>query len=144
MPKQQGSASTVGQLPVRAELVFDSLRDPAPAGVRSSANGVRYLLFRAGPVVIDLRFEFTQDSERYSLSGQAQSTEENAPQLTGIPVLLRSERNELFRTRTNQFGEFVLQEEIGRSVEIHLEVPERNEIFIPLDEAFWQRSMAGL
>lgn len=130
---------------VFAKLIFDSFRDPSRAGVRSSSDGrVRYLLFRAGSVVIDLRFEFSPESARYSLTGQAQNTDAGAPQLSEIAVSLRANGEELQSARTNNFGEFSLESEIGRNVQIQLQLAPQTDVFVPLEAEFWRISAAGL
>jgi hypothetical protein len=137
--------STSGGSRVFAKLIFDSFRDPSRAGVRSSSDGrVRYLLFQAGSVVIDLRFEFSPESPRYSLTGQAQNTDASAPQLSEIVVSLRSNGEELQRVRTNNFGEFSLESEVGRNVQIQLHVVLETDVFVPLEDEFWRISAAGL
>lgn len=136
---------TSGGSRVLATLVFDSFRDPSHAGVRSASDGrVRYLLFRAGSVVIDLRFEFPPGSPRYSLTGQAQNTDAGAPQMSEIAVSLRSNGEELQRSRTNNFGEFSLESDFGRNVQIQLLVGPQTDVFVPLENEFWKISAAGL
>jgi hypothetical protein len=104
------------------------------------------LLYRADSVVIELRFEFAteSESERYSLTGQVMSSEEDASQFDKVPVGLRQGKNELARTVTNVFGEFNLEYEAFRNVEVHLSVSQQENVCIPLDDAFWKVCSAGL
>ena len=64
-PKRETAAHRIREI---AELVFDSFLTPQLAGVRSAAGvGSRQLLYRAGEVMIDVRFEASEESERFAL-----------------------------------------------------------------------------
>src|SRR5919109_1341617 len=54
----------------RMKLVFDSLMNPAPAGIRSSGASARQLLYRNGNYSVDLRVEVQADSGRIVMVGQ--------------------------------------------------------------------------
>ncbi len=143
MTSQVGN-SNIDRTQMIAELVFDSFRDPMPFGVRSVSNMVRYLLFRAGSYVVEMRLEFVPGSQRYTVTGQVLNPDDDALKLDKVPVRLRSERTEIVRTLTNHFGEFTLEYETGRNVHICLEVSRQNDISIPLDESFWRMSALGI
>jgi hypothetical protein len=123
-----------------AELVFDSLLTPQLAGVRSAAGvGSRQLLYRAGEVMIDVRFEANDESERFALTGQVFRDNGAKVGMTRIPISLISGKNELARTSTNQFGEFYLEHESAdKNLQVSLEVNSEKEVFIPLDESIWR------
>jgi hypothetical protein len=123
-----------------AELVFDSFLTPQLAGVRSSANvGGRQLLYRAGEVMIDVRFEASEQSERFALTGQVFRDQGSKVGMTRVPISLISGKNELARTSTNQFGEFYLEHESAdKNLQVSLEVNSEKDVFIPLDETIWR------
>jgi hypothetical protein len=123
-----------------AELVFDSLLTPQLAGVRSAAGvGSRQLLYRAGEVMIDVRFEANDENERFALTGQVFRNEGSKVGMTRIPISLISGKNELARTSTNQFGEFYLEHDSAdKNLQVSLEVDAQKDVFIPLDESVWR------
>jgi hypothetical protein len=123
-----------------AELVFDSLLTPQLAGVRSAAGiGTRQLLYRAGEVMIDVRFEASDESERFALTGQVFRDQGSKVGMTRVPISLISGKNELVRTATNQFGEFYLEHESAdKNLQVSLEVNSEKDVFIPLDESIWR------
>jgi hypothetical protein len=123
-----------------AELVFDSFLTPQLAGVRSVAGvGSRQLLYRAGEVMIDVRFEANDESERFAVTGQVFRDQGSKVGMTRIPISLISGKNELARTSTNQFGEFYLEHESAdKNMQVSLEVTSEKDVFIPLDESIWR------
>ncbi len=123
-----------------AELVFDSLLTPQLAGVRSAAGvGSRQLLYRAGEVMIDVRFEASDENERFALTGQVFRDKGSKVGMTRVPISLISGKNELARTSTNQFGEFYLEHDSAdKNLQVSLEVDTEKDVFIPLDESVWR------
>lgn len=123
-----------------AELVFDSFLTSQLAGVRSVAGvGSRQLLYRAGEVMIDVRFETNDESERFALTGQVFRDQGSKVGITRVPISLISGKNELARTSTNQFGEFHLEHESAdKNMQVSLEVNSEKDVFIPLDESIWR------
>jgi hypothetical protein len=123
-----------------AELVFDSLLTPQLTGVRSVADaGTRQLLYRAGEVMIDVRFEACDGSEGLALTGQVFRDRGSKVGMTRVPISLISGKNELARTSTNQFGEFYLEHDSAdKSLQISLEVDSQKDVLIPLDESVWR------
>jgi hypothetical protein len=123
-----------------AELVFDSFLSPQLAGVRSAAGvGSRQLLYRAGEVMIDVRFEANDESERFAVTGQVFRDQGSKVGMTRVPISLISGKNELARTSTNQFGEFYLEHEsTDKNLQVSLEVNSEKDVFIPLDESIWR------
>src|SRR5262249_58235143 len=53
-----------------ARMIFDSLRYPLPAGIRSSVPGPRQLAFQHTKTTINLSIEFSEGTGRTSLAGQ--------------------------------------------------------------------------
>jgi hypothetical protein len=126
-----------------AELVFDSYSQPQVIGIRSTAAAPRQLLYRAGSVLIDMRLQSAGDADRFSLSGQVLSSGESKQALRHVPIHLLSGTNELASTATNQFGEFYLEHEVGKDLQVSLEVSQERDVFIPLDETIWRATFAS-
>lgn len=122
-----------------AQLVYDSFAAPELVGVRSAAGvGSRQLLYRAGEVMIDVRFEENEGSERFALTGQVFRDSESKVGMTRVPISLISGKDELVRTSTNQFGEFYLEHESAKDLHVSLEISMEKDVFIPLDESVWR------
>jgi hypothetical protein len=140
MQTPKTSSQKVPRLREIAELVFDSFLTPQLAGVRSSAAiGGRQLLYRAGEVMIDVRFEASEETERFALTGQVFRDQGSKVGMTRVPISLISGKNELARTSTNQFGEFYLEHESAdKNLQVSLEVNSEKNVFIPLDESIWR------
>jgi len=90
-------------------LVYDSLNDPQPVGVRGTHQINRQVLFHAGDYSVDLRFEHEKGSASMVLVGQIAN--QNAPEenLANVPVILVAGSRELTRSISNTFGEFQLE-----------------------------------
>ncbi len=121
-----------------AELIFDSFRQPALEGVRSSQMNARHLLYQADDVVIDLQLKAADDTNRLSLVGQVIDSSDSEKGIQRVPVLLLYGRDTLAQTETNQFGEFHLECEAGKSLQVSVGVTPRKDVFIPLDESIWR------
>jgi hypothetical protein len=136
-PKREKAGLRIREV---AQLVFDSFMTPQLAGVRSAAGvGSRQLLYRAGEVMIDVRFEASDESERFALTGQVFRDQGSKVGMTRVPISLISGKNELARTSTNQFGEFYIEHEsTDKNLQVSLEVNSEKDVFIPLDESIWR------
>ena len=136
-PKRETAANRFREI---AQLVFDSFSTPQLTGVRSAAGvGSRQLLYRAGEVMIDVRFEASDESERFALTGQVFRDQGSKVGMTRVPISLISGKNELARTSTNQFGEFYIEHESAdKNLQVSLEVNSEKDVFIPLDESIWR------
>jgi hypothetical protein len=121
-----------------AELIFDTYAQPQVVGIRSTAAAPRQLLYRAGPLMIDMRLQMVGDAERFALMGQVLTGGEKKHALRQVPVHLLSGTDELAATSTNQFGEFYLEHKASRDLQVSLEVSSEKSVFIPLDESIWR------
>jgi len=133
-----GASDKQGVLRELAELIFDSFQEPALQGVRRSQMAARHLLYQAGVVTIDLRLEPIPNSDRISLDGQVMDSRSTGKGIQDVPVLLLYGRETLAQTQTNEFGEFQLQCEAGKSLHVSVGVTARKDVFIPLDDAIWR------
>ena len=106
---------------ILATLVYDSLNDPQPAGVRMGHQISRHVLFDAGDYSVDLRFEHEKGSASMVLVGQIANRKAPEDRMSHFPVILLSGTQELGRSVSNSFGEFQL--EYTPREELHLLVP---------------------
>lgn len=90
-------------------LVYDSLNDPQPAGVRGTHQINRQVLFHAGDYSVDLRFEHEKGSASMVLVGQIANQKAPEESLANVPVILVAGNRELTRSISNNFGEFQLE-----------------------------------
>jgi hypothetical protein len=90
-------------------LVYDSLNDPQPVGVRGTHQINRQVLFHAGDYSVDLRFEHEKGSASMVLVGQIANQKAPDENLANVPVILVAGNRELTRSISNTFGEFQLE-----------------------------------
>jgi hypothetical protein len=88
------------------KLAFDSLMNPAPAGIRSSGASARQLLYRNGNYSVDLRVEVQADTGRIALVGQVLDSGGQGNGIADIPVSLQSGDGGWQGMTTNHLGEF--------------------------------------
>jgi hypothetical protein len=117
---------------VIAELLFDSLRTPLAAGVRSTGTSSRQLLYGAGDHRIDVRMEPENDSDKVTLVGQILDSTNPGNGLEEVSVVLLAGRRVLASARTNRFGEFQLHCEIESRLELRVMLPEGKEVSVAL------------
>jgi hypothetical protein len=92
-----------------ASLVYDSLNDPQPVGVRGTHQINRQVLFHAGDYSVDLRFEHEKGSASMVLVGQIANQKAPEETLANVPVILVAGNREVTRSISNIFGEFQLE-----------------------------------
>ena len=92
-----------------ASLVYDSLNDPQPVGVRGTHQINRQVLFHAGDYSVDLRFEHEKGSASMVLVGQIANQKTPDELLANLPVILVAGNREVTRSISNTFGEFQLE-----------------------------------
>ena len=90
-------------------LIYDSLSDPQPVGVRGTHQINRQVLFHAGDYSVDLRFEHEKGSASMVLVGQIANQKMPDEVLANLPVILVAGNRELTRSISNTFGEFQLE-----------------------------------
>jgi len=115
-----------------ATLVFDSLRQPQPAGVRAAAPSARHLLYKAGSYVIRLRVEPAGASDRVSIVGQVLDEADPARALADLAVLALCGPETIDRTLTNPLGEFQLEPEAADNLRLSVGVPDRGPLTVGL------------
>jgi hypothetical protein len=119
-----------GSMPV-ARVIFDSLRHPLPAGVRTSSAGVRQLAYQHEGTVIDLSVDVGSRTSRMSLTGQV-LTHGNKGKIADLSVVLVGGSGTLVRTATNQLGEFHVECEFPEALKLEIRLGERAWVLVPL------------
>lgn len=106
-----------------AQLLFDSLLSPAPAGVRSSTTAARQLMFGLGTYRVDLRLEPQFDSDKVALVGQVLHSLTPHEGMGEMPVALLKGRRVVAETTTTPFGEFSLQCDLAGPLHLRVKLP---------------------
>jgi hypothetical protein len=107
------------------QLLYDSIREPLPVGIRARDQLTRRALYQAGGFFLDLRLEHEPGSPLLNLVGQLANRDVPAQSSSGILVLLTAGNNVVARTLTNRFGEFQMEYEPSPNL----------RLFVPLDAA---------
>jgi hypothetical protein len=115
-----------------AKLLFDSLLQPAAAGVRSTASDTRQLLYSAGPYLLDVYISAKPGGRSIAVTGQLFLSKFPERILNAVPIIFSNRMGTVIRATTNKFGEF--QGEVTNSghLELRLPRPKRTDIIIPL------------
>jgi hypothetical protein len=115
-------------------LVFDSLRQPLPAGVRASNSVTRHVLYRAGDFFIDLRIDAEHGARRVSIVGQVAPRTAPIAELPSetVSVLLIDRRRIVARPPVNAFGEFHFDYDAHAQVRLRILVGEQTGLDVPL------------
>lgn len=117
-----------------AHLVFDTFRQPLPAGVRSLQDTPRHLVYKAGALLIDMRFEPEGPKAPAYLAGQVVDRTNPTRGITDASVSIRSGAENVTQTKTNEFGEFQLEltQRSATGPELTLWIEAEVPILIPL------------
>jgi hypothetical protein len=107
------------------QILFDSLRQPAWVGVRSSIKPSRQLTVEAEPFVIDLQMEAASARQRISLAGQVLNSRTSQAMGQSADVVLVSADHFVQRTKAKKLGEFCL--DFGREQNLRLFINSRGE-----------------
>ena len=92
-----------------ARLMFDSLTQPAMAGVRGPSGVSRQAVFEAGDYAVDITVDQAPGSSRTMLVGQVMSRVAPVAPITAAPVLLTAGETIVARTVCDRYGEFLLE-----------------------------------
>lgn len=120
MPKSSG-----------VRLVFDSLLQPATAGIRGSV-AARQFLYETDEYYIDLRLEPQIEANRACVVGQVLKRSGRDRAAQGVPVRLQDGRQSVAHTSTNEFGEFQIETAAEGSLCISISRDEADDIILPL------------
>jgi hypothetical protein len=115
-----------------ASLLFDSVSQPLPAGVRSGATTARQVVYESEGLTVDLRFDRIVPSGMVSAVGQVLDTRVPRELLAGSPIVIWTEDGQLVvTTEANGFGEFQLEFEPQDRLQLTARVG-RRRVQIPL------------
>ena len=116
------------------KLMFDSLTQPALAGVRGPAAASRQAVFEAGDYAVDITVDQPGGSGRTMLVGQVMSRVAPVAPVTAAPVLLTAGDTVVARTVCDRFGEFLIEYETQPRLQLHVVVDAgKRRLEMPLD-----------
>jgi len=105
-----------------ARLLYDSFREPLPAGLRTQQRLSRQYLYQAGDYSLDLRLENERGSPRVALVGQIQNRKQPGKRLGSVPVQLLSGKQVLAQATSNSLGEFQMEYEPSKHLRLYVPV----------------------
>jgi hypothetical protein len=134
MAKFEYEARRAAESELPGKLIFDSLSQPAFAGVRSAgAAAARQMVYEADGMMVDLRFDRRARSNYISLIGQVLDQKAPRVSLANASVMLWTEKGlVLAETQTNVLGEFHLEFEAQNRLRLSIQASTRTLIRIPL------------
>jgi len=116
-----------------ARLVFDSLQDPVPAGIRADDRASHHALYEAGDYCVDLRVEQEKGAPVVSLVGQITNRQDPDSDLESAPVLLMARKAIISHALYNRFGEFRLQAPAASGLRLRVSLDESGHVLeVPL------------
>lgn len=118
--QQPARVSILPRMAVR--LVYDSFRQPLPAGVRSGHRISRQVLYQAGDYALDLRLEHERGSTHVSLVGQIANQKAPSKPMVDLLILLVAGKQIVGRAVSNAFGEFQMEYEPKRGLRLWVPV----------------------
>jgi hypothetical protein len=105
-----------------AMLVFDSFADAGAAvGIRSIFSGPRHLLYRLGPLTVDLCLRDDVGGGTM-IAGQVLVTSAGGSSAGRGDVSLMRGETTIARTSTNEFGEFQIGSDGGADLRVRLDI----------------------
>jgi hypothetical protein len=120
--------------PSVAQLLFDSFTAPALAGVRSSSHDSRQMLYGFEDYRVDVRFEPNFDTDHALLVGQVLKSTSTGKNVAHVTVALVRGGKILGTAKTNEFGEFQLECDLGGRLELQLTLPDGSDLKVPMVE----------
>ena len=118
---------------VLGRLVFDSLTQPLPAGIRSGVSDSRQLVFDADGTIVDLVLNAKPQSTTVSLVGQVvdkRKTKSPTPPQVAITLWTESEQP-LAAASANEYGEFQMEFAAQERLRLSIEIAGQKPIRIP-------------
>jgi len=116
-------------------LVFDSLWQPALAGVRSTTTSPRQMIYKSKNINIEMHIESESKSERVNLTGQLSLGSMQGQSMPAIPVVVSGKKGQVAATSTNSFGEFHLSYVPEAGLQISFGIVGGEEVVIPIGGA---------
>ncbi|HEY7508668.1 MAG TPA: hypothetical protein VIG50_00360 [Vicinamibacteria bacterium] len=115
-----------------AALVFDSLAQPALAGVRAAAPSARQMLYRSSPYAVRVTVEAAPETGRLLVVGHVVDERQPGRRLRALPVLALRGRLAVDRTLTNELGEFEMEPEAADDLRLSVGVPDAAPLSVSL------------
>ena len=117
-----------------ARLVYDSFRDPVPAGIRAQDRTSRHALYEAENYCLDLQLEHDTGTSLVTLMGQLTNREDPDSSVAEAPVLLMARKDVIAHAVSNPFGEFQMEYAPARHLRLCLPLdPSGKRIEVSLD-----------
>jgi hypothetical protein len=130
---------------ITAQLIYDSLLAPGPAGLRATWQLGWQALYRAGDCSLDLRVEPELSSTRAALIGQISNHTIPENTMENIPVYLKSGRSVVAEARSNRFGEFQMEYEQHGRLQLCVYLEGGTKRFqVPLKKFTSERPLSGV
>ena len=132
------------QFHIPVDLIYDSFLVPAPAGLRASWQIGWQALYRAGECSLDLRVEPDLHTCRAALIGQVFNHETPETEMTDLPVYLKSGKVVVAQTRSNRFGEFQMEYEQQKRLQLYVYLDGGARIIqVPLKKFVAEKPVGG-
>src|SRR2546426_7974427 len=129
---------------IPARLLYDSFREPLPAGLRTQQRLSRQYLYQAGDYSLDLRLENERGSPRVALVGQIQNRKQPGKRLGSVPVQLLSGKQVLAQATSNSLGEFQMEYEPSKHLRLYVPVRQAGkQIEVPLSRPVGRKAREG-
>jgi len=115
-------------------LLYDSFREPLPAGVRSRQHLTRQVMYQAAHYSLDLRLEHQHGVRGVTLVGQLADQEQPERPMGNLPVFLLCGNDLVAHAFSNDYGEFQLEYEPRRRLRLFIQANQgvRNRIEVQL------------
>jgi len=115
-----------------AQLLFDSVQQPLLAGVRGGEASARQLVYGDGGFRVDLRMDRIRGTKRSFTVGQVLNTAKLTEYMANLRVVIRHGENILAQSTTNAYGEFDLEFDAAKDIQLIFEVGENRLLVVPL------------
>ncbi len=126
---------SLSRIAVAARLVFDSFREPLPAGIRGTTPTIRHLLHEVDDYVIDLRME-RQSGGRIFIAGQTLPKEANCRDAIAAGIVVVAKSGDLVaQAIANSVGEFHLEFAEACELSVYVAISNESVIAIALPDA---------
>lgn len=118
-----------------ARLIYDSFREPLPAGIRAQDRLTRHALYEAGSVFVDLQLEHDRASGLVTLVGQISDRADPGVKTASLPVSLTAGKGLVASAVCNRLGEFELEYRPARDLRLYVPLLEAGtHVDVRLDE----------
>lgn len=117
-----------------ATVVFDSLLQPALAGVRSSSRRSRQLTVESGPFVVDLQLEADPAHRQILITGQILANSNSGARVGGAEIVLLSPDKIVQKATANELGEFHMDSGQGSNLRLFIDIRGERAVGIILPE----------